>query len=259
MPPGEMREVPRGRTRFDEGTLAALNPAFIRFSSGTTGASKGIVLSHESLLARVTAANRGLRIGPGDRVVWILPMAHHFAVSIMLYLLHGATTVIENSHLAEDVLTAGTQTRRHRALRRALSSRAARRGRLPGRRGPRCGSPFPPRRPCRSRRRRRSIARFGRAALARPGDHRSRPAAAQSRAAREKPTSVGQSAARLRRRKSAATRRALPPRPRHARRLSPPVAHARRRSLERTAGSAPATSRASMRMATSSCSGAAIR
>jgi long-chain acyl-CoA synthetase len=105
---GEVRPVPVGDLAFDEARLGALNPAFIRFSSGTTGRSKGIVLSHESLLARVTAANRGLRIGPADRVVWILPMAHHFAVSIMLYLLHGATTVIENSHLAEDVLTAGT-------------------------------------------------------------------------------------------------------------------------------------------------------
>lgn len=106
---GEIREVPvAAELGFDEKALAALNPAFIRFSSGTTGTSKGIVLSHESLLARVTAANRGLGIGPADRIVWILPMAHHFAVSIMLYLLHGATTIIENSHLAEDVLSAAT-------------------------------------------------------------------------------------------------------------------------------------------------------
>jgi long-chain acyl-CoA synthetase len=107
---GEIREVPLAQDlAFDEQALAALNPAFIRFSSGTTGTSKGIVLSHESLLARVTAANRGLGVTPADRVVWILPMAHHFAVSIMLYLLHGATTIIENSHLAEDVLSAGTK------------------------------------------------------------------------------------------------------------------------------------------------------
>jgi long-chain acyl-CoA synthetase len=79
---------------FDEGALEALNPAFIRFSSGTTGASKGIVISHETLLARVTAANEGLRIGPQDRVLWVLPMAHHFAVSIVLYLYHGATTIL---------------------------------------------------------------------------------------------------------------------------------------------------------------------
>jgi long-chain acyl-CoA synthetase len=109
---GAICETPSvGEPGFDPDKLAALNPAFIRFSSGTTGTSKGIVLSHESLLERVTAANRGLAIGPADRVVWILPMAHHFAVSIMLYLLHGATTVIVNSHLAPDVLDAG---RRHR-------------------------------------------------------------------------------------------------------------------------------------------------
>lgn len=79
---------------FDESALAALNPAFIRFSSGTTGASKGIVISHETLLGRITAANEGLRIGPQDRVLWVLPMAHHFAVSIVLYLYHGATTIL---------------------------------------------------------------------------------------------------------------------------------------------------------------------
>lgn len=79
---------------FPETELAVLNPAFIRFSSGTTGRTKGIVLSHESLLERITAANAALQIGPGDRVLWMLPMAHHFAVSIVLYLYHGATTVL---------------------------------------------------------------------------------------------------------------------------------------------------------------------
>ena len=95
---------------FQETSFAALNPAFIRFSSGTTGHAKGVVLSHETLLARVETANRRLQISPEDRVVWILPMAHHFAVSIILYLLKGAVTIIADSHMAEDVLDAG---RRH--------------------------------------------------------------------------------------------------------------------------------------------------
>lgn len=86
--------VHEGGPSFDEATLTTLNPAFIRFSSGTTGASKGIVISHETLLGRITAANEGLRIGPQDRVLWVLPMAHHFAVSIVLYLYHGATTIL---------------------------------------------------------------------------------------------------------------------------------------------------------------------
>lgn len=89
---------------FPEPAFAALNPAFIRFSSGTTGQSKGIVLSHESLLARITSANLGLLISRGERVLWVLPMAHHFAVSIMLYLYHGATTVIEEQHFGEQML-----------------------------------------------------------------------------------------------------------------------------------------------------------
>ena len=94
-----------GAGTFPEERFAALAPAFVRFSSGTTGESKGVVLGHETLLARIRSANRRLRITESDRVLWTLPMAHHFAVSIVLYLLSGATTVIEGSHLAADILT----------------------------------------------------------------------------------------------------------------------------------------------------------
>lgn len=88
-----------------------LDPAFIRFSSGTTGRSKGVVLSHAKLRERIVAANAALEIGPGDRVLWMLPMAHHFAVSIVLYLYHGACTIIGSSHLAEEILETAKATR----------------------------------------------------------------------------------------------------------------------------------------------------
>ena len=91
---------------FPESAFQALKPAFIRFSSGTTGTSKGVVLSHETLLNRILAANEGLQIGPGDRVLWMLPLAHHFAVSIVLYLYAGAVTVLESSPAREDILAA---------------------------------------------------------------------------------------------------------------------------------------------------------
>lgn len=91
--------------QFPEDRFAALRPAFVRFSSGTTGTSKGVVLGHETLLARIRSANRRLGITAADRVLWTLPMAHHFAVSIVLYLVEGATTVLEDSHLAADVLS----------------------------------------------------------------------------------------------------------------------------------------------------------
>jgi long-chain acyl-CoA synthetase len=95
----------------NEAEFFALDPAFIRFSSGTTGRSKGVVLSHTKLRERIVAANAALEIGPSDRVLWMLPMAHHFAVSIVLYLYHGACTVLGNSHLATEVLATAEATR----------------------------------------------------------------------------------------------------------------------------------------------------
>ena len=96
--------------RFPVEEFESLNPAFIRFSSGTTGTSKGVVLSHESLFDRISAANRGLGLGAGDRVLWTLPMAHHFAVTIVLYLYHGVTTVLEESHRPEEIYRAAKES-----------------------------------------------------------------------------------------------------------------------------------------------------
>ena len=49
---------------FPESAFNELNPALVRFSSGTTGSSKGVVLSHSTLVQRVRACNLGLKIGP---------------------------------------------------------------------------------------------------------------------------------------------------------------------------------------------------
>jgi long-chain acyl-CoA synthetase len=72
------------------------NPAFMRFTSGTTGKSKGVIVSHQSVIERIEGANKGLQLGPGDTVIWILPMAYHFIVSIALYVRFGAA--IANKH-----------------------------------------------------------------------------------------------------------------------------------------------------------------
>lgn len=103
-PAFELTPTQRDAPPFPEDAFQALAPAFIRFSSGTTGRSKGVALTHQTLLDRITAANRGLGLDTSDRVLWMLPMAHHFAVSIVLYLHVGATTVLEPSTLRDDVL-----------------------------------------------------------------------------------------------------------------------------------------------------------
>lgn len=92
----------------NQGPLAPAieNAAFVRFTSGTTGAAKGVVLTHEGVLERIRAANTGLGLTPDDKVLWVLPMAYHFYVSILLYLDVGATIIVSADYLAESLLDA---------------------------------------------------------------------------------------------------------------------------------------------------------
>ncbi|MFZ5571854.1 MAG: class I adenylate-forming enzyme family protein [Thermodesulfobacteriota bacterium] len=80
--------------------------AFVRFTSGTTGTFKGVALSHGTIIDRITALNRMLRIGPDDTVVWVLSMAHHFVSTIVLYLSSGASIVLSAGVPAERILDA---------------------------------------------------------------------------------------------------------------------------------------------------------
>jgi long-chain acyl-CoA synthetase len=74
--------------------------AFVRFTSGTTGAAKGVVLTHRDVLERTHAANAGLGLTCEDKILWVLPMAYHFYVSIILYLEIGSTVIVSADYLA---------------------------------------------------------------------------------------------------------------------------------------------------------------
>ncbi len=88
-----------------------LNIAFIRFTSGTTSARKGVVLCHETVRDRVRAANAALGIGSDDIVIWCLPMAHHFLITIVLYLAEGATIVLARHVVAGQFIEAVNRAR----------------------------------------------------------------------------------------------------------------------------------------------------
>lgn len=111
------KPLPQGRpltpevflARFDLAQPAdnhGLNLAFIRFTSGTTNARKGVALCHETIRDRVLAANSAFGITDADTVIWCLPMAHHFLITIVLYLNAGATVILARHVTARPFLEA---------------------------------------------------------------------------------------------------------------------------------------------------------
>jgi long-chain acyl-CoA synthetase len=88
-----------------------LTPAFVRFTSGTTADRKGVILSHADVLARVTAAGDVLALGPDDRILWTLPLAYHFAVTITSYVRAGAHVLLANDTLPAALVEAAVRSR----------------------------------------------------------------------------------------------------------------------------------------------------
>ncbi len=56
--------------------------AAIIYTSGTTGSSKGVCLSHRNLVANCRATRSVIRLGPRDRLLSILPLAHTYECTI---------------------------------------------------------------------------------------------------------------------------------------------------------------------------------
>lgn len=102
---GKFRFTPTGVNADEVLVPHVPNAAFIRFTSGTTGKSKGVVVSHKSVIERVDAANKALNLGEDDTVVWVLPMAYHFLVSIVLYIRFGAAIAVCRDFLAHTIIS----------------------------------------------------------------------------------------------------------------------------------------------------------
>jgi long-chain acyl-CoA synthetase len=69
-------ELKRDQIKFSDISNDAL--AVISYTSGTTGFSKGVMITHNSLAANVRFAQNNMPLKPGDPVVSFLPLAHTY-------------------------------------------------------------------------------------------------------------------------------------------------------------------------------------
>jgi acyl-CoA synthetase (AMP-forming)/AMP-acid ligase II len=95
---------------------AARQVAALMYTSGTTGAPKGVMLSHLNLLVAARTSGLMRNTGPTDRIYGVLPMSHIVGYSILLIstLMHGATLHVvakaDPAALAEAIATDGITT-----------------------------------------------------------------------------------------------------------------------------------------------------
>ena len=86
--------------------LGPEDPALVVYTSGTTGAPKGALLSHGNLLASAEAVRLAWRWEPQDRLVLALPLFHVHGLGVGLHgtLTAGASAVLRPRFEAGDVL-----------------------------------------------------------------------------------------------------------------------------------------------------------
>ncbi|MFI8433783.1 AMP-binding protein [Streptomyces sp. NPDC079020] len=84
--------APEPRIGFDPGEDVAVLP----YSSGTTGAPKGVMLTHRSIATNLEQLSPLVPSGPGDRILAVLPFFHIYGLTALMNapLRSGATVVV---------------------------------------------------------------------------------------------------------------------------------------------------------------------
>lgn len=90
-----------GGSKIPSVKVTGSSPAFIQYTSGSTSSPKGVLLSHDNLLANIRAISQVIHIKPGDVGVSWLPLYHDMGlIGCWLTSFYNATPIVIMSPLA---------------------------------------------------------------------------------------------------------------------------------------------------------------
>ncbi|WP_051062785.1 class I adenylate-forming enzyme family protein [Ilumatobacter nonamiensis] len=105
LPPAARNELCRAMRVGDE---VEAGDALVIATSGSTGAPKGVVLTHDAVAASATATSRRLDVGPDDHWLACLPLAHVGGLSVVTRSLHTGTRLTVHAGFdAASVMSSG--------------------------------------------------------------------------------------------------------------------------------------------------------
>lgn len=91
-----------GKDAFSHVRIDREKPCAILFTSGTTGASKGVMLSHANIASNVVAACQMVLFYESDVLMSVLPIHHSFECTCgILCMLHYGTTICFNANIKD--------------------------------------------------------------------------------------------------------------------------------------------------------------
>jgi acyl-CoA synthetase (AMP-forming)/AMP-acid ligase II len=83
--------------------VASQDPALVLFTSGSTGEPRGVILSHENVIANTTSILASLPIREDDRMMAVLPFYYSFGASVLFtHVRAGASVVFNNQFMFAD-------------------------------------------------------------------------------------------------------------------------------------------------------------
>lgn len=94
----ELRE--QGDTSYEDHGVNPHAPGILLFTSGTTGVSKGVMLSQYNICSNVMGVARVLKVTPDDRALSVAPLHHTFECTAgFLFMIYNGGSIAYNSSL----------------------------------------------------------------------------------------------------------------------------------------------------------------